>query len=87
MEINEKKLKETAENIVESVAALSLGKEPSLLSNSVFKSISTHENFQQIKQLVVDYLQTFDGKLETAEELRALTDFRFKIVELYSKSM
>jgi hypothetical protein len=35
MEINEKKLKETAENIVESIAALSLGKEPSLLSNSV----------------------------------------------------
>jgi hypothetical protein len=85
MEINEKKLKETAENIVESIAALSLGKEPSLLSNSVFKSISTHENFQQIKQLVVDYLQTFDGKLETSEELRALTDFRFKIMELYSK--
>jgi len=85
MEINEKKVKETAEDIVESIAALSLGKEPNLLSNSVFKSISTHSNFQQIKQLVIDYLQTFDGKLETTEELKALNDFRFKIVELYSK--
>jgi len=84
MEINEKKVKETAEEIVESIAAICLGKEPNLLSNSVYKSIATHENFQQIKQLVIDYLQTFDGKLETTEELKALNDFRFKIVELYS---
>jgi len=49
METNEKKVKETAEDIVESIAALSLGKEPSLLSNSVYKSISSHAHFQQIK--------------------------------------
>ena len=87
MEITEKKIKETAEDIVEAIAAISLGKEPNFLSNSVYKSISTHTNFQQIKQLVIDYLQTFDGKLETTEELKALNDFRFKIVELYSKSI
>jgi hypothetical protein len=85
MEITEKKIKETAEDIVEAITAISLGKQPNILSNSVYKSIATHTNFQQIKQLVIDYLQTFDGKLDTTEELKALNDFRFKIVELYSK--
>jgi hypothetical protein len=83
METSEKKVKETAEEIVESIAALSLGKEPSLLSNRVYKTISTHKNFKQIKQLVIDHLQNFDVKIETTEEWKALNDFRFKIVELY----
>jgi len=87
MEITEKKIKETAEDIVEAIVALSLGKEPNFLSNSVYKSIATHTNFQQIKLLVIDYLQTFDGKLETTEEWKALNDFRFKIVELHTKSI
>ena len=86
MEINEKKVKETAENIVEAIAALILGKEPGILSNSVYKSIATHENFPQIKQLVIDYLKNFDGKYETTDEWKTLNDFRFKLVELYSKS-
>ena len=86
METNEKKIKEKAEDIVEAITALSLGKEPSLLSNSVFKSIVANPNFQQIKQALIDYLISFDGKLETTEEWKTLNDFRFKIVELYSKS-
>lgn len=84
MEVTEKKVKETAENIVEAFVALSLGKEPSLLSNSVFKSLSKHPNFQAIKKLVVEYLEAFDGKLENAVEWKTLNDFRFRIVELYN---
>lgn len=83
--MNEKKVKETTENIMESFVALSLGKEPNLLSNSIIKSLSSHPNFQQIKQLIVEYLVAFDGKLETADEWKKLNDFRFKIVELHSK--
>ena len=86
METNEKKVKETAEDIVESIAALSLGKEPSLLSNSVYKSISSHAHFQQIKQLVIEHIQSLDGKIETGEEWKRLNDFRYKIVELYLNS-
>jgi hypothetical protein len=83
--MNEKKVKETTENIVEAFVALSLGKEPNLLSSSIIKSLSSHPNFQQIKQLIVEYLVAFDGKLETADEWKKLNDFRFKIVELHSK--
>lgn len=83
--MNEKKVKETTENIVEAFVALSLGKEPSLLSSSIIKSLSSHPNFQQMKQLIVEHLVAFDGKLETADEWKKLNDFRFKLVELHSK--
>ncbi len=83
METNEKKIKELAENIVEAVVNLSLGKEPKLLSNSVFKSMQKHPNFIRIKNLVIEHLQLFDGKLETADDWKRLNDFRFKLIELY----
>jgi hypothetical protein len=83
--MNEKKVKETTENIVEAFVSLSLGKEPSLLSSSIIKSLSSHPNFQQMKQLIVEHLVAFDGKLETADEWKKLNDSRFKLVELHSK--
>lgn len=83
METNEKKIKELAENIVEAVVNLSLGKEPKLLSNSVFKSMPKHPNFIRIKNLIIEHLQLFDGKLETADDWKRLNDFRFKLIELY----
>ena len=85
METNETKIKELTETIVEAITALSLGKEPSLLSNSVYKSIAKHPNFNQIKDLIAEHIQNFDGKLESSEEWKSLIDFRFKIVELYNK--
>jgi len=84
MDTNEKKIKELTENIVESIISLSLGKQPNLLSNSVYKFIANHPNYLQIRQLVVEYLQNFDGKVETAEEWKKLTDFRFNIIDLYN---
>ncbi len=84
MNTNEKKIKELTENIVESIVSLSLGKEPNLLSNSVYKSIANHPNFMRIRQLVVEHLQNFDEKSETAEEWKKLADFRFNINDLYN---
>jgi hypothetical protein len=84
MDTNEKKIKELTETIVESIVSLSLGKEPNLLSNSVYKSIANHPNYLRIRQLVVEHLQNFDGKIETAEEWKKLTDFRFSIFNLYN---
>lgn len=84
MDTNEKKIKELTETIVESIVSLSLGKEPNLLSNSVYKSIANHPNYLRIRQLVVEHLQNFDGKIETAEEWKKLADFRFNIIDLYN---
>ena len=82
--MDENKIKELTENIVESIVSLSLGKEPNFLSNSVYKSIANHPNFLQIRKLVVEHLQTFDGKIETAEEWKKLNDFRFNLIDLYN---
>jgi hypothetical protein len=84
METNEKKIKELSETIVESIVSLSLGKEPNLLSNSVYKSIAKHPNYLRIRQLIIEHLQNFDGKMETAEEWKKLNDFRFNLIELYN---
>jgi len=84
MDTNEKKIKELTETIVESIVSLSIGKEPNLLSNSVYKSIANHSNFLRFRQLVIEHLQNFDGKIETAEEWKKLTDFRFNIIDLYN---
>ncbi len=83
METNEKKIKEFAEKIVEAVICLSLGKEPKLFSNSVLKSMSKHPNFMRIKNLIIEHLQFFDGKLESADDWKRLNDFRFRLIELY----
>ena len=83
METNEKKIKEFAERIVDAVINLSLGKEPKLFSNSVFKSISKHPNFIRIKNLIIEHLQFFDGIIETTDEWKRVNDFRFKLIELY----
>lgn len=84
METNEKKMKELSERIIDSIVLLSLGKEPNLLSNSVYKSIAKHPNYFRLRQLLIEHLQGFDGKIETAEEWRNLNDFRFKLIELYN---
>ena len=82
--LNEKQIKELVENIVEAIVAASLGKEPSLLSNAVFKTIADHPNYALIKSAVIAYLQAFDGKVESTEEWKRLSDFRFQVVALYS---
>ncbi len=81
--LNEKQIKELVENIVESVVAASLGKEPNLLSNAVFKTIADHPNYALIKSAVIAYLHAFDGKVESTEEWKRLSDFRFQLVGLY----
>ena len=86
MSTNEKKIKEQAETIVESIVALSLGKEPGMFSNSVFKSIADHPKYYEIRQMIVNHLQHFDGKTNTAEEWKTLSDFRFKLVDLYNNA-
>ncbi len=81
--MTEKEIKDKAELIVEALAALSLGKEPNLLSGEVFKKLSGHQNFDKIKSAYIVYLQSFDGNIDTPEDIKRMFDFRLEIVGLF----
>jgi len=81
--MNEKEIKDKAEQIVEALTALSLGKEPNMLSSDVFKKLAQHNNFSAIKEAYISFLQTFDGNIDAPEEIKRLFDFRLHIVALF----
>ncbi len=81
--MTEKEIKDKAEQIVEALAALSLGKEPNMLSGEVFKKLASHPNFNQIKSAYIAYLQQFDGSIDTPEDIKRMFDFRLEIVGLF----
>ncbi|MDO9152862.1 MAG: hypothetical protein Q7U47_04000 [Paludibacter sp.] len=81
--MTEKDIKDKSEQIIEALTDLSLGKEPHLLSNESFRKLGNHPNFQQIKNIYLAYLQTFDGKIDTPEKIKLLFDLRMKINELF----
>jgi hypothetical protein len=81
--MTEKEIKEKAEQIVEALTALSLGKEPNMLSGEVFKKLSGHQNFTQIKTTYITYLQSFDGGVDAPDDIKRMFDFRMEIVSLF----
>jgi hypothetical protein len=85
--MNENELMELSEEIISALTKLVLGESPGFLSNSVFKKLPAHEHFNEIKSLYSKLLVSFDGKYNNATELKKLSDFRFKIVELYQSSL
>lgn len=81
--MTEKEIKDRAEQIVEALTSLSLGKEPNMLSGEVFKKLAGHQNFYQIKSAYIAYLQDFDGNIDTPEDIKRMFDFRLQIVGLF----
>jgi hypothetical protein len=81
--MTEKEIKDRAEQIIEALTAISLGREPNMLSNDAFKKLSAHDNFQIIRDTYITYLQSFVGKVESPDDIKMLFDFRMKIVELF----
>ena len=81
--MNEKEMKDKSEEIVEALTDLSIGKEPHILSNDIFRKLAKHPNFEQIKKAYIDYFQIFDGKIDTPKEIKILFDFRMKIITLF----
>lgn len=81
--MNERDIKEKSERIVEALTDLSLGKEPNFLSNEAFRKLASHPNFLEIKNAYIGYLQTFDGKIDSPEEIKFLFDFRMRIIGLF----
>ncbi len=81
--MNEKKAKDRAELILDALTNLAIGKEPGWFSNDAFRKLATHPNFNEIKNVYIAYLQTFDGKIDTPEKIKALFDFRMKLINLF----
>jgi hypothetical protein len=81
--MTEKEIKEKAEQIIEALTALSLGREPNMLSGEVFKKLADHTNYIGIRNAYIDYLQSFDGKVDSPDDIKNLFDFRMKIVSLF----
>jgi hypothetical protein len=83
MELTEKQIIEIAEKIFESYIDLSLGKEPGLLSGSVYKSIESHPKKNEMLGVCKEYFSVFNGKISEISEWERLAKFRLRLVELY----
>ena len=84
--MDEKELLELSDEIVNAMTKLTLGEKPGFLSGTVFKKLATHSRFTEMKQLYCDLLLSFDGTYSDATELKKLTDFRYKLVELFQSA-
>ena len=63
-----------------------MGSETDLFSGKEIKSLESHPNLEEIKSLITGYMTSFKEAYHTTEELKILTDFRFKVVDTYNKS-
>lgn len=85
--MDEKKIIGLAEEIVNAVVDISLGKSKFSLTNSVLKVLSKNpELFDSIRNCYVEYLGAIDNKIDETTEVKKLSDFRYKIVELYESA-
>lgn len=81
--MTEKEIKDRAEQIIEALTAISLGREPNMLSNDAYRKLSAHDNFLLIRDAYITYLQLFEGKVESPDDIKKLFDFRMQILELF----
>lgn len=81
--MDEKELIELSDEIIDALTKLAMGAKPGFLSGSVYKNLSSHAKFSEIKQLYCNFLTEFDGGYSEPAKLKKLTDFRFGIIELY----
>jgi len=82
--MDEKELIELSDELVQGLTKLSLGETPGFLSGSIYKKLSNHPQFDAIKECYINHLHEFKGSYDNAVELKKLTDFRYKIVELFN---
>lgn len=85
--MDEKKIINLSEEIVYAITDISMGKSKSGLINSVHKTLSKDPVlFSQLRDAYVNYLQSIDGKVDEVLEVKALSDFRYQIVEIYDNA-
>lgn len=83
--MDEKKIIELSGEIVNAIVDLSLGKGSLLdkVGKGMVSKLVDHPKFEEIKQCYIDYLSEITDKVDSASELKRLTDFRYAIVRLY----
>ena len=83
MVLSEKQIIDTAEKIFESYVHLSLGKEPGLLSGSIYRNLDSHPKMKEMLDICKEYFTAFDGKISEIDEWERLSTFRLRLIELY----
>ncbi len=80
----EEKIIELSDEIVMAIVKFSLGKKKMITFNSVERKIMEHPKFEEIKKIYLNYLTNFTSKIDTTDEMRALSEMRYSIVDLYN---
>lgn len=80
----EEKVIELSDEIVMAIVKQSLGKKKLITLSSVERKIMDHPRFTDMKTLYINYLTKFSSVIDTTEEMRALSEFRYGLVDLYN---
>lgn len=85
--MDEKKIVIMSESIVNAIVDISMGKSKFSLTKTVFKKISKNPMlFERLRDCYIDYLGTIDSKIDETIEVKKLTEFRYRIVEIYQNA-
>ncbi len=85
--MDEKKIISLSNDIVSAIVDFSMGKGKiiSKVPRTVANKLANDEDlFEKVKQCYVEYLATVDNKMDEAHEVKRLTDFRYRLVEIYT---
>ena len=87
--MDEKKVIKLTDMIVEDIVDFSMGKGKlkAMMPNSVArKMVKNPELFEQLKQCYIEYLSSVDCKIDETNEVRRLTEFRYKLLDVYNQT-
>ena len=86
--MDEKKIIVMSESIVNAIVDISMGKSKFSLTNTVLKKLSNNPTlFENVRNCYIEYLGTIEDKIDTTMEVKRLSDFRYKIVDIYEKAV
>ena len=88
--MDEKQVFKLSNLIVAAIVAFSMGKGKmgSLIPKTVANKLSKDADlFEKVKKCYVEYLSMVDNKVDESFEVKRLTDFRYRIVEIYTASV
>lgn len=82
--MDEKKIIIMSESIVNAIVDISMGRSKFSLTNTVLKKLSNNPLlFEHVRDCYIEYLGTIESKIDETMEVKKLSDFRYKIVDIY----
>ncbi len=85
--MDEKKIISLSEDIVNAIVDISMGKSKFSLTSTVLKVLSNNPAlFDSVRNCYMEYLGTIDSKIDETMEVKKLSDFRYKIVDIYESA-